>query len=794
MNNKNYRSILDKYSIYIFTIGVGLIVILVIFTSSLIVRRYEDEIVEKREQTLKLTESNFNEYLNATETSVESFALTLSELIQDDDLTEDDIDEYEALILSVFEGYLLSDNHITNSVYVYFSPELTGSAHDVWLTIDDLGEITRQDEIPLQRYISNENMDWFYGPKESRTAEWIVPYTNRFGEYVTSYVAPIYYQDHFIGIVGMYLNLDVASKIIQTPELEKNEVIYILDNNDEVIAHPFVDKGTIIDISETGSLKNYVIITHEIDNGWSFVYQNKEVILESQRIEQIIVIIVSLGITFGLFFLLSRNYQKKYKTRVNHIIESMDRLKKGDYSSRINVMENDELGLMSRSLNGAVDHIETLMNDLEEVAYFHSVTGLPNINKMIQDFYDLINHDPQVRIMICFVKFNKLSTINDLINYDSGNEYLKDIKRRLLLLEDNTRTLYHSHGDTFVFVDNKKESVECTLPKEIKDLFQNRIVVSETEFDLNIFIGNAIYPKHGEEPTEIIRKAEIALNQCTSVSNFVEYEPNIYEKLMKDNVLIVDFRRALESREFVIYFQPVVNVKTDRIDYVEALVRWQHPKKNLIYPNDFIQYAEETGLIIELGDLILEEVCIQIQNWRYMGIEYSVAINVSAKEILEDNFVDKINAMFLKYQINPLLINFEITEHSLLTENDVSVKKLEELRALGCAIVLDDFGTGYSSFNYIQNLPLTTIKIDRLLLEDFNNEKNKLLIESLILMNNKLGLKTIVEGVETIEHLEYIKSLDVTYIQGFYFLRAVTPVDVVKYINSYNEKEEQDED
>jgi EAL domain-containing protein (putative c-di-GMP-specific phosphodiesterase class I)/GGDEF domain-containing protein len=787
LKKQEYRSILDKYSIYIFTIGVGLILILVAFTTSVSIRRYEDELVIHQNITLSSTSTEFSSHLFTIESSVDSIALGMSTLIGNKTLTENEMVLYKTLLENMFTGFLLKDEPVSNSIYLYFNPELTGTAHDVWMTLEDDNTIIKQTEIPLSRYVSKLNMSWFYGPKEDRTNAWVEPYYDRFGDYITSYVAPIYYEDRFIGVIGMYLDLSIVENVILNQHYVSEEFISMLDSSNRVIHHPEYNSGYLVDLEEELNSCEGVFKTSTLSNDWTLIYQNNENIIVKQRIEQGLNVIISLIIIFSLFYLLTFGYRKNYQKRTKTVITEIDKLSSGDYSSRITVPYHDELGIMSKAFNKAIDHIEELHRNLEEVAYYHSTSLLPNTNKLISDFTMFIQSHNNSRITICYIKFGKLSTVNDLISYEAGSDYLLALKEKLLLLEDESTTLYHSHGDSFIFLSVLKEK-PCSIKDEITKLFNDHILIKDIEFDLKIRIGTAIYPDHSIIPNEVVRSAEIAVNQCTNSNPFVVYEPKIYDKLFSNNVLVVDFKKALEMKEFVMHYQPIINIKTGKTDYVEALVRWNHPINGLIYPDEFIGYAEETGLIVKLSEIILEEVCIQMRDWKYKGIELNVAINISSKEILERDFVSKICNTLLHYKINPSFVHLEITERSRLTDNLDSIKKLEQLKDYGCSIVLDDFGTGYSSFSYIQEIPLATIKLDKILLDNLDYEKNIALVESIVLMIKKLNLVTVVEGVETLEQLDFCKHLNVKYVQGYFFSKPLLPKRLIPFIQTFNKE------
>ncbi len=246
----------------------------------------------------------------------------------------------------------------------------------------------------------------------------------------------------------------------------------------------------------------------------------------------------------------------------------------------------------------------------------------------------------------------------------------------------------------------------------------------------------------------------------------------------------LDLRTAIAENEFFLCYQPLIDTKSQRMVWMEALIRWGHPKKGIINPLDFIPIAEETGLIIPIGEWVLENACMQLKIWQMMGyIDYGISVNVSAIQLQQPGFSEIVRSILKESELRPEYLEIEITESVLIEESHIVIMNLAKLSEIGVKIVLDDFGTGYNSLKYFQEILVNGIKIDKIFISNIKANINKIIIDTVISLGHKLNAEVTAEGVETMEQYEYLKSQGCDKIQGYYFSKPLLPDDIIQYMN-----------
>jgi diguanylate cyclase (GGDEF)-like protein len=435
----------------------------------------------------------------------------------------------------------------------------------------------------------------------------------------------------------------------------------------------------------------------------------------------------------------------------------------------------------NRQLEKANEQLEEVNAQLQHVATHDSLTGLPNrlllADRLNQAIAQAQRHQHLFAVFI--VDLDRFKAINDSLGHLAGDAMLKEVARRLAAALRQADTLARMGGDEFVLILNeitRPEDIETIAAKVLAHITQP-MKLSDLELHASASIGISIYPSDGGNPETLLQHADAAMYQAKkggrNAYRLFTPEMNAFarERLELENGL----RRALLHREFILHYQPKVDVRTGSIDSAEALIRWQHPTRGLIAPMDFIPLAEETGLIIPIGEWVLNEACRQAQSWRASGLRpLRVAVNLSAQQFRQKKLVDIVSAALRTAGLEPRYLELELTESTVMHDAEQSIEILRELSALGVRISVDDFGTGYSSLSYLRRLPLDKLKIDRTFIRELATSRDDAaIVRAIVSLAHNLRIKVIAEGVETPDQLVYLREAGCDQYQGYHYSAPV---------------------
>ncbi|WP_421849393.1 putative bifunctional diguanylate cyclase/phosphodiesterase [Marinomonas sp.] len=420
--------------------------------------------------------------------------------------------------------------------------------------------------------------------------------------------------------------------------------------------------------------------------------------------------------------------------------------------------------------------------ELQELAYKDPLTGLPN-RRFLQDSFPKILHNNQRRKRIsAFIYFDldNFKRINDTIGHDVGDKVLVIVGDRLNKLKGTADFVVRLGGDEFGIllgdINNYKQTGEQA--EHILESIRMPVQVGSGEYILSTSLGIAMIPEHGYDLVTIMQNADMALYQA-KLAGKNQYAFYTEKMKISTHSLIKaeeDLTLALQKNEFEIYFQPQFNLHTNHVFGAEALIRWNHPEKGLIFPKDFIPLAENTGKIVELGHWVLESSVAYLAQRKQEGrADILLHINLASEQLSDPHFVTLVQALLSKYQIPARLIGFEITETSILEDIHLARYLLQALKDMGICIAIDDFGTGYSSLSQLKNLPVDLLKIDRSFVMDLENDPDdRKIVEAIIAMAHKLNIKVLAEGIETREQWKMLAEFQCDFGQGYYVSKAVT--------------------
>ena len=314
--------------------------------------------------------------------------------------------------------------------------------------------------------------------------------------------------------------------------------------------------------------------------------------------------------------------------------------------------------------------------------------------------------------------------------------------------------------------------------------------IQGNELIVTASIGISLYPEHGKECSVLIKNADLAMYRAKErgKNNYQFYASKMGKTVQRKLVIEHDLRNALVNDEFVLYYQPQIDITTSQIIGAEALVRWQHPEKGLVPPNEFIPILEETGLIVDVGAWIFATACKQIKQWQKDGFEkLNISINISARQFHDPGFIDLVKKQIKRYRLKPETVEMEITESVLMEDQSHTIKSLNSFDKLGFKMALDDFGTGYSSLSYLRRFKIDTLKVDQSFIRHVTDDKDDAAITAAIIaMAQSLNLKIIAEGVETKEQLEFLKKEKAIIVQGYLYSKPL-PANELSSILSKNQ-------
>jgi len=427
---------------------------------------------------------------------------------------------------------------------------------------------------------------------------------------------------------------------------------------------------------------------------------------------------------------------------------------------------------------------------LSYLAYYDPLTGIMNRKSFYERFKDSIIQAKRSKTeknrALLFIDLDNFKDINDTIGHNYGDKILIDVSTRIKNELRESDYFFRFGGDEFtVILNNILDETDPAIVSQriISSIVSKPFTVKGEEYYLGISIGISLYPQDGEDANILIKNADTALNEAKREKNIYKYYTNSMEDKAIEKVSIInDLRKAIEKEEFYLMYQPIMD--ENKVIGAEALIRWEHPEKGMIPPSAFIPAAEDSMLIIPIGEWVLKKACNDFKKLNGKGHDLFLSINISIKQFKEKKLIDKIVSIVKESNINPNKLHIELTESCIMHDINETIEKLHILKNNGIKIAIDDFGTGYSSLSYLESLPIDTIKIDRSFISSISKKKSTYpLVDAMIIMANKLNLDIITEGVELKEQLNYLNSLKCTiFYQGFYFSKPLIIDDLTKFL------------
>lgn len=425
------------------------------------------------------------------------------------------------------------------------------------------------------------------------------------------------------------------------------------------------------------------------------------------------------------------------------------------------------------------------------LAYHDPLTNFPNRRSFISKLRDeMMNRSKtKSKLAVLFIDLDNFKNINDQWGHDIGDLVLKEAANTIQSVLSKKDVAARFGGDEFVVMlkDIESEEEVVTIVKKLLEKFQNPLDIDGVEHRITCSIGVALYPNHGTSSDELIKNADDALYSVkgNGKNHFSVFNESIEHQSFERRILENALRTGIKERQFYLEYQPKLNISTNEVIGMEALVRWKHPDLGTIPPMKFIPLAESTGLIVPLGEWVLRESCRQTKEWQDKGYgPLSVSVNISVRQLEEPNFIEQVQKIIQETGLDPKWLEFEVTE-SIFADLKNTVSILQEVRKLGIQISVDDFGTGYSSLSYIKHLPIDTLKVDQSFVKDIHiNQESQAIVLAVLNLAKTIGLNVIAEGIELEEHVARLSERGLLFGQGYYYSKPLKKEAFEEFVNN----------
>ncbi len=465
-------------------------------------------------------------------------------------------------------------------------------------------------------------------------------------------------------------------------------------------------------------------------------------------------------------------------------------------------------GLAVKDNNGKAVRIAGSMTDISERkfaeeklahdALHDNLTGLPNRKRFmerLQRSLDRIKISSEYSFAVLFIDLDRFKTINDTMGHQAGDELLLNISQKLELLIRPSDMVARLGGDEFVVLIENVSTEEQIIPiagrilKEIQQPANLGGFEIYTSASIGIVFGSSEY----EKPDDLVRDADLAMYRAKSKgkARFELFDAQMHSGALSLLQLEIDLRHAIEHQEFMLNYQPIVSLNSSEIVGFEALVRWNHPIRGLVSPDEFIPIAEETGLILPIGKWVLHEACRQMREWQDefpIASDFIMHVNISACELEQKSLISQIERILGETNLEPHCLKLEITETVIMSNAEEAIKTVKKLREMGVRVSIDDFGTGYSSLSYLHRFPIDTLKIDRSFINRIGFEdEHAEIIRTIIKLACNLGMDVVAEGVENEAQMKFLKDMNCDFGQGYYYSRPVNSFIAAEMIEKLSE-------
>jgi EAL domain-containing protein (putative c-di-GMP-specific phosphodiesterase class I)/GGDEF domain-containing protein len=441
------------------------------------------------------------------------------------------------------------------------------------------------------------------------------------------------------------------------------------------------------------------------------------------------------------------------------------------------------IGFLAIMVSDQFNKFKDKMIELNYSSSFDWTCNIRNKVVLLKILKEVDDTENEFDLFVIEMKDYKL--IRDYFGYSHSNKLLHHLIEKANLQLKSNEEIFRTGPEEFVLlVINPHRHYGY---EDFEAFFKNPILLDGYTHNIDFYIGAARYPKDGNISSEYYNLGSTALRNCKSISEntLLDYDYQMRIDTLKRFELIDEIKKGLKRKEFIPFYQPKISIKSNQVVGLEALARWNHPYKGLRYPVEFIEVCESTGLIVELGYQILRKACLDYEELSRVYGEFVVSVNLSASQLKDKRLVENIEEILVETNMLPQNLELEITESALIDNLSYNIKTINDFKNIGIKLSMDDFGVEYSSFSYLKNLPIDTLKLDRLFVRDFEHNKNDIaIIKSMIQLGHELNLNVIAEGVETQEQLDVLRELECDQYQGYYHSQPMAKEKIIERVKN----------
>jgi len=679
---------------------------------------------------------------------------------------------------------LVLDNKYRNMIIAYPNGE-------AWSTLMDKLDISNQEQyksifIEKKKYAISQP---FYSPYVHESDKPVLIVSHSINDE----------ENEVIGLVNSVINIEFLNQIVRNINLKTTGYGWIINRDGLVVAHPdsnvplqkrikdyITDDDAISKIlTDDSGIIEYLDINGEKMLGffrsikdspnWMFIISisEKDICNDINGVKNTIIAAIIIGLISVIIF--SFFYSKSLSKPILELKEVFEKAANGNLNVMANEAISNELGVAAKSFN-------KMLGEIKDLTYRDKVTGLYNYNGFFLEIPHKMNKlgNKKMAISIVIISIDDFKRINSIYGFEFGDIVLCNFSNRLKEFLNNEELVARFLGDEFILFlyGDDIENIENRI-KTLWKLCSGDIKLNDNQFVMRVSIGASIILNYNISIEEIVHQATIAKLIAKKMGgNHYRFYNSELEKLIKEEQKIDNsIYHAINNNEFKLVYQPIIEVSTRKVIGAEALLRWVNPLHKNISPIIVIQMAEQNGLIIEIGKWALKEACRQNKQWQNKGYPpIIISVNVSVIQFEQTNFVDMVKEILKETGLEARYLELEITERIAMDRVDEKLLKMKELKNMGVRISIDDFGTGYSSLAYFTRFPIDTLKIDRSFINDMLSDKNsKTIVTTIINMAKSIKIKTIAEGVETLEQLDYLKQKKCDQIQGYLISKPIEP-------------------
>lgn len=491
-----------------------------------------------------------------------------------------------------------------------------------------------------------------------------------------------------------------------------------------------------------------------------------------------------LSIVGMLIFIVSILYVSRIVAQpIVELADTAKKLEEGDYTFKVDTSRKDELGKLSSAFSSMRTAIADREKSILKLAYLDEMTGLPNRASFMKELNSAIyqsetNREP---LSVLVMNLDRFKQINNVLGHDFGNELLHAVSIRIsqVFRKDNDVVARISGDEFAVLLPATSADVAMNIAQKLLQAFEKPIQLDDNFVDITAGIGIANYPAHSNQIEQLLSFAEIAMQVSKAKKcGPVVFDPSFDAGSNVNLTLASELKNSIQNNELMLFVQPKIDLKSRVVTSVEALIRWKHPTRGMVFPDQFIPFAEQTGLIRDITLWMIAEASKVSAQWLEKGILIPIAVNISARDLIDSDFPNKVSEILKSKGSNTSLISLEVTESSIMDDPHRAKQTLLHLSEMGIKLAIDDFGTGYSSLSYLKELPVSELKIDKsFVMHIEDNLNDRIIVSSTIELAHNMGLHVVAEGIENIKVWKFLQEMNCDYGQGYYMSRPIPVSD-----------------